>query len=242
MTALVFYLVVFVALGVFFLFIHLMIGKVVRPARPAPEKLTIYECGEPTVGSAWIQFDLRYYVVALLFVIFDVEVAFFFPWAVVFGTTNTLADPSLTEVERAATDSKLALGLPKVPGEGESFGELVSRRDRLLQRRNELQASMGQGKSAKEIQAVTSELAKLQERIDKEAPANRQVASEFSWLALVDILVFFGVLLVGFAYLWRRGDIDWVRSTRAERLAPDEAAAPDHVEAAEALASSGPAR
>ena len=65
--------------AVFFLFIHLMMGKFIRPSRPETEKLTIYECGEPTVGSAWIQFDLRYYVVALLFVIFDVEVAFFFP-------------------------------------------------------------------------------------------------------------------------------------------------------------------
>src|SRR5262249_25053467 len=95
MTNLVFYLAVVLALGVFFLFIHLLLGKVIRPAQPVPEKLTIYECGEPTIGSAWIQFDLRYYVVALLFVIFDVEVAFFFPWAVVFGKANTLSDPAL---------------------------------------------------------------------------------------------------------------------------------------------------
>ena len=75
-----------------FLFIHLVMGSVIRPSVPDPEKLTIYECGEPTVGSAWIQFDLRYYVVALLFVIFDVEVAFFFPWATVFGKANQLAN------------------------------------------------------------------------------------------------------------------------------------------------------
>src|SRR5436853_1511145 len=91
MTSLVFYLLVFLGVSSFFLFIHLMMGKVIRPAKPESEKLTIYECGEPTVGSAWIQFDLRYYVVALLFVIFDVEVAFFFPWAVVFGSANTVA-------------------------------------------------------------------------------------------------------------------------------------------------------
>jgi NADH:ubiquinone oxidoreductase subunit 3 (subunit A) len=86
MTSLAFALLVFLVVGSFFLFIHLVIGKFIRPAKPVTEKMTIYECGEPTVGSAWIQFDLRYYVVALLFVIFDVEVAFFFPWAVVFGT------------------------------------------------------------------------------------------------------------------------------------------------------------
>src|ERR1700734_349187 len=83
---LVFFVLVFAGVGVFFLFIHLLMGKFIRPSVPDAEKLTIYECGEPTVGSAWIQFDLRFYVVALLFVIFDVEVAFFFPWAVVFGT------------------------------------------------------------------------------------------------------------------------------------------------------------
>src|SRR5947209_16278572 len=88
MTELVFFLLVFVAVSTFFLFFHLMLGTLVRPIKPHPDKLTIYECGEPTIGSAWIQFDLRYYVVALLFVIFDVEVAFFFPWAVVYGKAN----------------------------------------------------------------------------------------------------------------------------------------------------------
>ena len=46
---------------------------------PNAEKLEVYECGEPTIGSSFVQFDLRFYVVALLFIIFDVEVAFFFP-------------------------------------------------------------------------------------------------------------------------------------------------------------------
>src|SRR5437764_14510558 len=89
------YVLLFTGVGAFFIFSHLLIGKLVRPNRPDAEKLTIYECGEPTIGSAWIQFDLRFYVVALLFVIFDVEMAFFFPWAVVFGRANALADPNL---------------------------------------------------------------------------------------------------------------------------------------------------
>ena len=92
-------LLVFLVVGSGFLFIHLLIGKLIRPSRPGHEKGTIYECGEPTVGSAWIQFDLRYYVVALLFVVFDVEVAFFFPWAIVFGTANDYAKtPTGTEL------------------------------------------------------------------------------------------------------------------------------------------------
>src|ERR1043166_2978404 len=88
---LVAFLLIFLVVGVLFLFMHLVMGSFIRPRIPDAEKLTIYECGEPTVGSAWVQFDLRYYVVALLFVIFDVEVAFFFPWATVFGTANQIA-------------------------------------------------------------------------------------------------------------------------------------------------------
>src|SRR5688572_24658048 len=99
MTTLVSYLLLFTFLGFFFVFIHLVIGRFVRPNKPDAEKATIYECGEPAIGSSWIQFDLRFYVVALLFVIFDVEVAFFFPWAVVFGKLNTLGDARLAEEE-----------------------------------------------------------------------------------------------------------------------------------------------
>src|ERR1700735_3814632 len=88
---LVAFALLFIVVGVGFILIHLVIGKLIRPSRPDAEKLTIYECGEPTIGSAWIQFDLRFYVVALLFVVFDVEVAFFFPWAEVFGKANDVA-------------------------------------------------------------------------------------------------------------------------------------------------------
>src|SRR5262249_41374813 len=91
MTELVGFLLVFLAVGIGFIFVHLLAGKFIRPAKPDAEKMTIYECGEPTIGGAWIQFDLRFYVVALLFVIFDVEVAFFFPWAAVFGEAQALS-------------------------------------------------------------------------------------------------------------------------------------------------------
>src|SRR6266702_4133043 len=85
------YLLLFTGVGAGFIFVNLMAGKFIRPATMNAEKASIYECGEPTVGSAWVQFDLRFYVVALLFVIFDVEVAFFFPWAEVFGKANAIA-------------------------------------------------------------------------------------------------------------------------------------------------------
>src|SRR5438445_11974753 len=102
MTPLAAYVLLFLAVGTGFIFVHLLAGKLIRPAKPNAEKLTIYECGEPTIGSAWVQFDLRFYVVALLFVIFDVEVVFFFPWAVVFGKATLLGKESLPGPERVA--------------------------------------------------------------------------------------------------------------------------------------------
>src|SRR5205085_5691315 len=100
MSDLVAYLLLFTGVGVAFILVNMTVGKLLRPAKMDAEKATVYECGEPTIGSAWIQFDLRFYVVALLFVIFDVEMAFFFPWAVVFGQLmRTADDPAV----RAAT-------------------------------------------------------------------------------------------------------------------------------------------
>ena len=64
-------------------------------------KLEVYECGEPTIGSSFVQFDLRFYVVALLFIIFDVEVAFFFPWAAVFGKATQLAADPPAAIDRS---------------------------------------------------------------------------------------------------------------------------------------------
>lgn len=161
-TSLVGWIVLFSGVAVFFLFSVLLIGKLVRPNLPNAEKTAIYECGEPTIGSSWVQFDLRFYVVALLFVIFDVEVAFFFPWAVVFGKAAQVADPTAT-----AADIQQPL------------------------------ADLGF--------AVTSDVAQTQ-----------QAAGQLARIAFFDLLVFFGVVLVGFAYLWRRGDLDWVRASTSE--------------------------
>ena len=90
------YLALFAGVGIAFLFVNLLVGKFVRPHDPHPEKLEIYECGEPTIGSSFVQFDLRFYVVALLFLIFDVEVALFFPWAAVFGKSVHLMNDEVT--------------------------------------------------------------------------------------------------------------------------------------------------
>lgn len=71
--------------------IILFIARLLRPSRPNVEKLSTYESGEEPVGNASIQFNIRFYVVALIFVLFDVELVFLFPWATVFGRANLLA-------------------------------------------------------------------------------------------------------------------------------------------------------
>lgn len=70
--------IVFVSLGLF-------VSKLIRPNRPNFEKLTTYESGEDTIGGAWGQFNLKYYLVAMIFLLFEVEIIYLFPWAVIFG-------------------------------------------------------------------------------------------------------------------------------------------------------------
>jgi NADH-quinone oxidoreductase subunit A len=180
-TSIVAYLALFAAIGFAFLFVNLLVGKLLRPHDPHPEKLEVYECGEPTIGSSFVQFDLRFYVVALLFIIFDVEVAFFFPWANVFGKATHLSDPRLPLVAEA----------PAAPGELSSEARGLFR-------------EMG-----------------IENPVVPEAGAEaiRDSAHQLAWLSLWDIAVFFAVLMVGFAYVWKRGDLDWVRAVTHERPA-----------------------
>ncbi len=192
MIPLVAYLLLFVAIGVGFIFVHLVAGKFIRPSKPGAEKGTIYECGEPTIGSAWIQFDLRFYVVALLFVIFDVEVAFFFPWAEVFGKANSI----------------VAASKPTTEEEWDRYGKKVAEL---------IPSGTETGKKARG-QALNLKALPDEEK-EKVFEVNRHRARSLAWLALLEVAVFFGVLLVGYAYLWRRGDLAWVRSTLAERPA-----------------------
>ncbi len=119
----------FTIVGALFVLGSLLFGKLLRPAAPNSEKSATYECGEPSIGSSWVQFDLRFYIIALVYLVFDVEVALFYPWAVAYG-------------EQA----------------------------------------------------------------------------NWRMTGLIDMLAFFGVLLVGFAYLWRFGYLDWVRSAATTSL------------------------
>jgi NADH-quinone oxidoreductase subunit A len=109
----------FFLIGGAFVAIGLLTAWLLRPARPYPSKNATYECGETPVGDTRIRFNIRFYVIALIFVIFDVEVVFLFPWALVYGTLG--------------------------------------------------------------------------------------------WFAFFEMLAFLAILLVGYAYVWKKGDLDWDR-------------------------------
>jgi NADH-quinone oxidoreductase subunit A len=81
----------FLMLAIIFVAGGLVTGKLLRPRNPNAFKLAAYECGEDAIGSPWIKFNIRYYVVALIFILFDVEIVFLFPWALVLKPMGWLA-------------------------------------------------------------------------------------------------------------------------------------------------------
>ena len=121
----------------------LLTSKLLSPHRPNPEKNSTYECGEDPIGTSRIQLNNRFYVAALIFLIFDVEVIFLFPWATVYA-------------EKA----------------------LISQ------------------------------------------------AEAWGYFAFFEVLIFAGILLVGLAYVWAKGDLDWVKpapvTTKVDSKVPDE--------------------
>ena len=84
-------ILVFLVVVVGFLAVNLALWWLIRPSRFSEEKLTTYECGENPQGMAWIQFNIRFYVFALIFIVFDVEAVFLLPWAVVFRKLGMVA-------------------------------------------------------------------------------------------------------------------------------------------------------
>ena len=183
------YLALFTAIGFIFIFVNLLVGRFVRPNAPNEEKLEIYECGEPTIGSSFVQFDIRFYVVALLFIIFDVEVAFFFPWASVYGKSTEMLDPEYPIVASQLSDIEPSnLPTDQLNAKAAEFG---------------LTANQLTDSGEVTIEPI------------------REMANTLSLISMADIAVFFAVLLVGFAYVWKRGDLDWVRTVPSESSSSD---------------------
>ena len=116
----------FLIVGAVFVALGLVTAWLLRPHRPYPSKLTTYECGETPLGDTRIRFNIRFYVVALIFIVFDVEVVFLFPWAVVYR--------------------------------------------------------------------------------------------QLGWFAFLEMVVFLAILLIGYAYVWRKGDLEWDKPSPAVPL------------------------
>ena len=123
------YILLFIISGIAFVALMLFIAKLIRPNRPNLEKLSTYESGEEPDGNANVRFNMRFYVIALIFVLFDVELIFLFPWATVFGNQHLI---------------ELTNGL-------------------------------------------------------------------WGWFSIVEMFVFLGILVLGLAYAWVKGHLDWVR-------------------------------
>ena len=209
-TAIVAYLALFAGVAIVFLFVNLLVGKFVRPKLPNDEKLEVYECGEPTIGSSFVQFDLRFYVVALLFIIFDVEVAFFFPWGTVFGKAVALTSDNMPVVAEELEGGKPA------------FTAVTKER---LYELGVVDASPPE--------LTEEQLAELKVAPGSAAGAEaaiRDSARKIAWTSFADICVFFAVLMVGFAYVWRRGDLDWVRAVTSQEGEVVERAPPRTLE------------
>jgi NADH-quinone oxidoreductase subunit A len=100
------YVVVFGAVGICFVALTLTLARLIRPNRPSKTKSAPYECGIDPREDAWQQFNVRYYVFALLFVLFDVEAAYMYPWAIRVGKLGMFAF-----VEMAIFVGILAFGL-----------------------------------------------------------------------------------------------------------------------------------
>jgi NADH-quinone oxidoreductase subunit A len=110
---------VFFALGFVLCALMLGLGLLLRPSNPTTGKLSTYECGEPTTGSAWINFNIRFYLIALVFVIFDVELAFIYPVVAVFREWVGEGRGAFALVEIAVFIGILAVGLVYVWAKGD---------------------------------------------------------------------------------------------------------------------------
>ena len=227
------YLALFVGVGAVFLAVNLIVGRLVRPSMPNAEKLEVYECGEQAIGSSFVQFDLRFYVVALLFIIFEVEVALFFPWATVFGKATQLSDPGLASVVAVSRDvSDAAEGLAgggRADGDAPATGVAIPAAVTALALSpagDGLFRELGfQSPGVPQFPVPPRKAAVLQETIqggpEQEGLwAVQRFGSLLARTAISEMAVFYAVLLTGFSYVWYRGDLDWVRAVSAARGRP----------------------
>jgi NADH-quinone oxidoreductase subunit A len=106
----------FIIGGILFIGVALFVSGLIRPNRPNEQKLSTYESGEEAVSSAWTQFNIRFYIVALIFLLFEVEILFLFPWTTVFAKKELIEETNgmwswFAVIEMVIFIAVLALGL-----------------------------------------------------------------------------------------------------------------------------------
>ena len=205
-TAIAAYLILFTLIGAVFLFINLFVGRLVRPNDPHAEKKEIYECGEPAIGSSFVQFDLRFYVVALVFIVFDAEVAFLFPAATVFGKQTQLADVRMPLFTDVKSDGKT-----EDPETSTSADALLASAARGVF------AELGLPLPSLVVDAATDAGA-----VADASKSLRDSIYRFTVYVYSATLFFFLVLFVGFAYEWKTGAFDWVRAVTRPRTLEEQ--------------------
>lgn len=89
----------------------LLTSRLFRPNRPNQEKLTTYESGEEPISAAWTQFNIRFYIVALIFILFEVEIVFLFPWATVFAKKELIKETNGAWGWFAVTEAVIFIGV-----------------------------------------------------------------------------------------------------------------------------------
>jgi len=267
---------IFLAFGAFFVVLNVSIlSRLLRPTVKDAQKETTYECGEPPVGSGWVRFDIRFYTVALVFLIFDVEVAFLYPWAILFKDAKHddqvvrceipvagLIDAKQEMIQQLADKLEGARLVEKKPGT--NVLEIAMDRSKPLTQTALEQALQVTGLKADvpasivenrikimtglgEPEAVTAGLqelgvhassrteeGKLAWTLTPDDPVrladietvfkNGNLApTEVEWVGgapwrfplflFLEMLVFMGILVVGFIYIWVKGDLSWIKTT-----------------------------
>lgn len=106
----------FIIGGILFILLAFFTSSLLRPNRPGQQKLSTYESGEEAISSAWTQFNIRFYIIALIFLLFEVEILFLFPWATVFAKKELIEETNglwgwFSVVEVVIFIAVLALGL-----------------------------------------------------------------------------------------------------------------------------------
>ena len=106
----------YIVAGIVFILVTFLVSRLVRPDRPNAEKLSTYESGEEPISAAWTQFNIRFYIVALIFLLFEVEIVFLFPWSTIFANEGLIRETNgawgwFTLTEMVIFIVVLALGL-----------------------------------------------------------------------------------------------------------------------------------